>query len=154
MCRRTPKRESVTPSIEDDELKEYTEEYAALVDLEDVDGEEWSLSDLEDIDPQTTVAATPSGIETADNDTDKSVIIGPSNPDCIPPLILVLGIVCNAAGIQPFYTCTKSSPHHKAGRLHMYIAADSSSRRQELRSHLHSTSHTVNNEFKVHCRPF
>jgi hypothetical protein len=60
--------------IEDEELKEYAEEYAALVDFEDMDGGEWSLSDLEDIDsdPQTTVAATSSGIEAPDNDMDMS----------------------------------------------------------------------------------
>jgi hypothetical protein len=46
--------------IEDEELKEYAEEYAAPVDVEDMDGGEWSLSDLDDIDPdpQITVAAT------------------------------------------------------------------------------------------------
>ena len=39
-------------NTEDEELQAYAEEYAALVDFEDIDGEEWGLSDLEDIDPQ------------------------------------------------------------------------------------------------------
>ena len=60
--------------IEDEELKEYAEEYAALVDFEDMEGGEWSLSDLDDIDPdpQITVAATSSGIEAADNNMNVS----------------------------------------------------------------------------------
>ena len=72
ICADESSRVNLSPQdIEDEELKEYAEEYAALVDFEDVDGGEWSLSDLEDIDPdpQTTVAA---GIEATDHDMDMS----------------------------------------------------------------------------------
>jgi hypothetical protein len=74
-CADEPWSANLSPQdIEDEELKEYAEEYAALVDFEDMEGGEWSLSDLDDIDPdpQITIAATSSGIEAADNDMNVS----------------------------------------------------------------------------------
>jgi hypothetical protein len=56
--------------FEDEELQAYAEDYNALVDFEDLEDLDWSLSDLEDIDPhpQKSTMAIPSGAP--DNDVD------------------------------------------------------------------------------------
>jgi len=58
--------------FEDEELQAYAEEYTALVDFEDLEDLDWSLSDLEDIDPhpQKSTTAVPSGAAAPDNDVD------------------------------------------------------------------------------------
>ena len=51
MLSELPLNTSITPQdLEDEELLAYAEEYAALADFDDVNGEEWSLSELEDDD--------------------------------------------------------------------------------------------------------
>jgi hypothetical protein len=69
-----PPNTNTTPhDRDDDELQAYAEEYAALLDFEDVNGGEWSLSDFEDIDhPLSGTTATPSEIRTGDDDMDMS----------------------------------------------------------------------------------
>lgn len=66
---------NVTPDdLDDEELRAYADEYAALADFEDIAEEEWSLSDLEEPDPgpQGRSMLAASGTEVVDVDMDMS----------------------------------------------------------------------------------